>query len=150
MEEKSAPRRHSKKDQINILLGMLENWIKQGETPEQAIDHLTEKQYDLLAEDEKAGEYIDKLLLSPEQLTAISSIRRAPRPKGLNYKLSKSGEVKKPLFGLLTEFLQSIGAEITPREKENFRDVSFDWEGINYHIVLSIPNPKKQLTKQVN
>lgn len=131
-------KRLSKAELKSILLAKVDGWIKSGDTPEDAIGKLTERQYDFLIDQ---GVDFDALLLTPEQLANAQSIRRAGRscsPNGYNKKYPQS---KQDLYNGIVEFIKSQGAEIIPREKLNYRDLDFTIEGTAYRIVLS--NPRK-------
>lgn len=141
MEEKKAPRRQSKKDLANALLKKLDEWQKAGDTPEEAIEKLTIRQYDFLID---YGVNLDNLILTTEQQKAISAITKAPRtckPGGYDKKYPKS---KIELYTDLKQHIEGMGAIVTPREKENYRDLDFTLEGIAYKIVLSNPRAKKE------
>jgi hypothetical protein len=139
-DEKKAPRRQSKKDLANALLTKLDEWQKAGDTPEEAIERLTLRQYDFLID---YGINLDNLILTTAQQAAISEIKKAPRvvkPGGYSKKYPQS---KQDLYTALTDFITAQGAEIAPREKQNFRDLDFTLGGIAYKIVLSNPRTPK-------
>lgn len=138
MSETKAVRRPSKADRKAELLKRLDQWIKGGDTPEQAIEKLTPAQYDFLID---CDVNLDDLLLSPEQQKAAKSVMRATRtckPGGYN---KKYPQAKQDLYNALVEFVQAHGGVIQPREKANFRDLDFTIQGTAYRIVLS--NPRK-------
>lgn len=138
MNETKAVRRPSKADRKTELLKRLDQWIKGGDTPEQAIEKLTPAQYDFLID---CDVNLDDLLLSPEQQKAAKAVMKAPRtckPGGYN---KKYPQAKQDLYNALVEFVQEHGGEIQPREKANFRDLDFTIQGTAYRIVLS--NPRK-------
>jgi hypothetical protein len=134
-----APRRQSKKDLANALLLRLDQWQKEGDTPEEAIEKLTLKQYDFLID---YGVNLDNLILTTEQQKAVTAITSAGRPKGLTYN-KKYPQSKQDLFTAIETFIQSQGATIQPREKTNYRDLDFEISGIKYRIVLSNPRTPK-------
>jgi hypothetical protein len=135
----NAPRRQSKKDLANALLAKLQQWQDEGDTAEQAIERLTLKQYDFLID---YGVNLDNLILTPEQKKAVTAITSAGRPKGLVYN-KKYPQSKQDLFNTIRQCVIQNGATITEREKENFRDLDFTIDGIEYKIVLSNPRTKK-------
>lgn len=140
MEEKKIPRRQSKKDLANALLQKLDEWQKAGDTAEEAIEKLTLRQYDFLID---YGVNLDNLILTSDQQKAITAITKAPRickPGGYDKKYPKS---KIELYTALVEYIQSMGGVVKPKEKENYRDLDFTLEGIDYKIVLSNPRIKK-------
>lgn len=135
---RGAPRRPNKKELRDILLKKLDDWIKAGDTPEEAVGKLSVRQYDFLI-DQNVD--LDNLLLTTEQQSAIKQMRSAGRtvkPGGYN---KKYPEPKQNLFMGIVEHITAQGAEIIPKEKENFRDLDFILNGTHYKIVLS--NPRK-------
>ena len=131
-------KRLSKTELKSVLLAKVDAWIKSGNTPEDAIGKLTERQYDFLIDQ---GVDFDALLLTPEQLANTHSLIRAGRscsPNGYNKKYPQS---KQDLYNGIVEFVKTQGAEVIPREKLNYRDLDFIINGIAYRIVLS--NPRK-------
>jgi len=135
MEEKQA-RRSSNKDRKEQLLKRLSEWIDGGDTPEQAIEKLTLKQYDFLVEQ---GVDLDALLLTPEQLKNLHKAvprERRKSPEGYN---KKYPEEKQHLFQCIRTLFEGMGAEVIPREKENFRDLDFTYNGTHYRVVFSNP-----------
>lgn len=138
MEEKT-PRKSSKADHVNELLGRLENWINEGYTVDQALEKLTLKQYDFLI-DQNVN--LDNLILSPQQQAAVKAITKSGRPRGLQYKKVYPQD-KQDLYQNLVKFIEEQGGEIEPREKINYRDLDFKMGGIQYKIVLSNPRPPK-------
>lgn len=141
MENKSPakPQRRPSKDELQrILLAKLDEWIKGGDTPEEAVEKLSIRQYDFLI---NQGVDLDALLLTPKQLAAAHSVKKAGRtvkPGGYN---KKYPQPKQNLFMGIVAHIESIGGEIIPKEKENFRDLDFTLDGTHYKIVLS--NPRK-------
>lgn len=138
MEQKKVPRRQSKADLANALLKKLDDWMKAGDTAEEAVEKLSIRQYDFLVD---YGIDLDNLLLTPEQQKAVQEVKKATRtckPGGYN---KKYPQPKQNLFMGIVEHLQTLGAEIHPKEKENFRDLDFTLDGTHYKIVLS--NPRK-------
>lgn len=131
-------KRLSKEELKSVLLAKVDEWIKSGDTPENAIGKLTERQYDFLIDQ---GVNFDALLLTQEQLANAQTIKRVNRscsPNGYNKKYPQS---KRDLYNNIVEFIKSQGAEIIPREKLNYRDLDFILKGTAYKIVLS--NPRK-------
>lgn len=129
-------KRFSKTELKSVLLAKVDEWIKSGDTPEDAIGKLTERQYDFLIDQ---GVDFDTLLLTPQQLANARTIKRAGRscsPNGYNKKYPQS---KQDLYNGIVEYIKSQGAEIMPREKLNYRDLDFTIEGTAYRIVLSNP-----------
>ena len=128
----------SKTELKNVLLEKVNKWISDGNTPEQAIEKLTEKQYDFLID---MGIDFDNLLLTPEQRANARTLSRASRqtfPNGYNKKYPQS---KQDLYNSLVAFIESQNAKIIPREKPNYRDLDFTIGETAYRIVLS--NPRK-------
>ena len=133
-----VPRRQSKQDLCNALLRKLDEWMKAGDTPMEAVEKLSVRQYDFLVD---YGIDLDNLMLTPEQLEAVKEVKKATRtckPGGYN---KKYPQAKQDLYNSLVECVQSLGAEISPREKPNYRDLDFTIQGTAYRIVLS--NPRK-------
>lgn len=131
-----TPHRQSKAELCEILLKRVQDSIASGDTAEQAIGKLSERQYDFLIDQ---GIDFDKLLLTPEQLKTVQTVKRASRtvkPGGYNKKYPQS---KQDLYNGIAEYIKSQGATITPHEKCNFRDLDFTIEGTAYRIVLSNP-----------
>lgn len=138
MNEAKVVRRSSKADRKAELLKRLDQWMREGDTPEEAIEKLTPAQYDFLID---CDVDLDSLLLTPEQQKAAKAVMKAPRtckPGGYN---KKYPQAKQDLYNALVEFVQAHGGEIQPREKANFRDLDFTIQGTAYRIVLS--NPRK-------
>lgn len=139
MADEKAPRRASKVDREAILLANINKWIESGDTPEQALERLTMAQYDFLIE---RGIDFDNLILTPEQQANIKAVTRAPRtckPSGYDKKYPPD---KREFYEKLTEFVTSLGGEIIPREKQNYRDLDFTINGKHRRIVVSDPRPK--------
>ena len=133
-----VPRRQSKKDLADALLKKLDGWMKDGDTAEEAVERLSIRQYDFLVD---YGIDLDNLLLTPEQMEAVKEVKKATRtckPGGYN---KKYPQPKQNLFMGIVDHIKSIGGEIIPKEKENFRDLDFTLDGTHYKIVLS--NPRK-------
>lgn len=129
-------RKCTKAELKQILLDKVNKWINEGNTPEEAIEKLTLKQYDFLIDQ---GVDFDNLLLTPEQRKNVSLAKRAPRscsPNGYNKKYPES---KQALYNALVDFIKTQGAEVIPREKQNYRDLDFTIQGTVYKIVLSNP-----------
>lgn len=135
--EKAKPKRHLTKAELTkVLLDKVNRWIAQGDTPEEAIGKLTARQYDFLIDQDVN---FDNLILTPEQLAAVTELKRAPRtvkPGGYN---NKYPQAKQDLYNSIAQFLTEQGATIKPREKDNFRDLDFTLNGTIYRIVLSNP-----------
>lgn len=136
-DKTSQPRRKATKAElVKILTGKVEQWINEGIPPDEAIGRLSERQYDFLI-DQNVD--LDKYLLTPEQIKATHELRKAPRrcsPNGYNKKYPQS---KQDLYNGLVTYIQSQGATIQPREKQNFRDLDFTIGETHYKIVLSNP-----------
>ena len=140
MDEKKIPRRQSKQDLENALLKKLDEWIKSGDTPEQALEKLSMRQYDFLIERDVN---LDNLILTTEQRAAIRAITKASRtckPGGYD---KKYPQAKRELYQNMVEFITAQGAEVVPRDKQNYRDLDFTLNGTVYKIVLSNPRTKK-------
>lgn len=136
--QKQPPRPPSKKDRIDALLARVNGWLAEGNTIDEALEKLTPKQYDFLIDNDID---FDALQFTPEQLKAISQVKKAQRtvkPGGYNKVYPQS---KQDLYNGIVAYVQSQGAEIIPREKTNFRDLDFTIDGTRYKIVLS--NPRK-------
>lgn len=133
-------RRPSKKERIAILLNKLENWQKEGKTAEEAIEMLTEAQYDFLVDSDID---FDKMLLTESQLQAVQSVKKSARPSGLTYRKKYPAD-KMELFAKLEDFVKTQQGEIHAREKDNFRDLDFTIHGTHYRIVLSNPRKPKE------
>jgi hypothetical protein len=141
MEEKKIPRRQSKKDLANALLQRLDSWIKAGDSPEEALEKLTVRQYDFLID---YGVNLDNLILTTEQQQAIKAITKRPRRLSENGYNKKYPESKQELYNSLVEHVKAQGAMVHEREKQNFRDLDFTLNGTHYRIVLSQPRPPKE------
>lgn len=118
------------------LINLVNKWMNEGLSGEQAVERLTVKQYDFLID---KGVDLDNLILTPEQQKAVNEIKRSPRspsPEGYKKKYPQS---KKDLFDSIQNFLTENGAEIIERPKNNYRDLDFTLNGIKYKIVLSNP-----------
>lgn len=126
----------TKKELVDILIGKVNQYIANGDSPEDAIGKLTERQYDFLIDQ---GVDFDRLLLTPEQIQNAQTIRRAGRsksPNGYNKKYPKS---KQELYNGLVEYIRQHADTVTLPQKANFRDLDFTVNGIKYKIVLSNP-----------
>lgn len=136
MEEKQV-KRSSNKERKENLLKRLSDWIESGDTPEKAIERLTLKQYDFLIDQ---GVDLDALLLTPEQLKnlekGVQPRERRKSPNGYN---KKYPEEKQHLYRCIQILLEGMEAQIIPRDKPNYRDLDFIWNGKKYKIVLSEP-----------
>ncbi len=126
-----------KDDRANILLKQIADWMEKDRlSGEEAVEKLSIQQYDFLVD---YGVNLDNLLLTPEQLKAASEVKRvkrAPSPNGYNKKYPQE---KQDLYSSICKHLEGLGAEIIPREKQNFRDLDFTLNGTKYRIVLSNP-----------
>lgn len=140
IEERKPPRRQSKADLTKALLERLQKWQDEGDTPEEAVERLTLKQYDFLVDQ---GVNLDNLILTLEQQKAISAITKAPRSRKPGGYDKKYPPEKIALYTAFCELVTSLGAEIHPREKQNFRNLDFTLDGIRYEVVLSNPRTKK-------
>ena len=129
-------RRASKSELVGILLNKLNSWVEGGDTPEQAVERLTLRQYDFLIEQ---GVNLDNFILTPEQQQAAREVTRqaANRKRGAYNK--KYPQAKQDLYTGLVDYLTAQGAEIIPAERCNFRDLEFTLGGTKYKIVLSNP-----------
>lgn len=137
--KRPTPPRQSKKDLAENLVRICRKHIANGCTPDEAIEKLSPRQYDFLC-DYKDGEYLD--LIRPETAeekavrSAMAKADRKPREGGYN---KKYPEPKKNIFMGLVAHVQSLGAEVHPKTKENFRDLDFTLDGVHYRIVFSNP-----------
>ncbi len=122
-----------------MLLRTLDKWQREGDTPEEALERLSVKQYDILID---AGVNFDNLILTPEEQKAIQEITRAPRPNFPNGYAKRYPESKQALYGSLVEHLKEQGAVIQERPKQNYRDLDFTIGDTLYKIVLSNPRTK--------
>lgn len=139
MEEKKSPqRRLSHKEYTEKLLNYLDLWQREGDTPEEAIGKLSQKQYDFLIDQDVN---LDNLILSEKQQRAIKDITKVRRPKGLSYN-KKYPQNKQDLYSSIVAHLESQGAGEIITNK-NFRDLEFDISGVKFKIVLSNPRPPK-------
>ena len=136
---RKAPPRQSKEQLANILVNKCLEYIAQGHTADEAIEKLSARQYDFLC-DYKEGVYLDKIRPETAAEKAVRSdmanAGRKPREGGYN---KKYPEPKKALYTAIMEKVTELGAEIIPREKQNFRDLDFVLDGTHYRIVLSNP-----------
>lgn len=126
----------SKSEYKDKLLALLNTWIDSGDSPETAVGKLTQRQYDFLIDMDVD---LDALLLTPEQRKNISEIKRSHRscsPNGYNKKYPQN---KQDLYNGILNYIQSQGATIIPRDKQNYRDLDFTIDGTAYKIVLSNP-----------
>ena len=130
--------RQSKADLFNSLMRILNKFVEQGETREQAIGHLTDKQFDFLVD---YGFDTDSWTMTAEQLENVKEVRKQQRTRSL----SPNGynkiypQAKMDLFNAISQFLIESGATIQPKEKENYRDLDFMLNNVHYKIVLSNP-----------
>lgn len=133
----SEPRRRATKAELrDILLKKLDSWIESGDTPEQAIERLTLRQYDFLIEQ---GVDLDNFILTPEQQKAAGEIVKAKAGRKRGAYNKKYPQAKQDLYNGLVDYLAGQGAEIIPSERQNFRDLEFTLAGTKYKIVLSNP-----------
>lgn len=131
------PRRRATKAELrDILLNKLNSWVEQGDTPEQAIERLTLRQYDFLVEQ---GVDLDNFILTPEQQKAAGEILKTQAGRKRGQYNKKYPQAKQDLYNGLVEYLTVQGAEIIPLERQNFRDLEFILAGTKYKIVLSNP-----------
>lgn len=132
--KKFTPEEHKE-----FLIQKIKDAIASGITGNDALEVLTEREYDKLVDWDVN---IEELIYSADQLQDIKGERRsnAPRrafPNGYN---KKYPQYKQDLYNSLVEFLRdNIGAEIVPRDKQNFRDIEFVVEDRTYKLVLSMP-----------
>lgn len=138
MENKKPPRRQSKADLTKALLARLDQWMKEGDTPEEAVGKLSQRQYDFLIDQDID---LDNLLLTSEQLQAVKEVKKATRTVKAGGYNKKYPKAKQDLFQGIVDHLTAKGATIHPKEKENFRDLDFTLDDVHYKIVLS--NPRK-------
>lgn len=125
-----------KAEQKYLLLKKVNDWLEAGDSPETAIEKLTPRQYDFLIDQ---GVDFDALLLTPEQIANSKTVKRAGRscsPNGYNKKYPQE---KQDLYNGLVDYLKAQGANIVPREKQNYRDIDFSINNTAYRIVLSNP-----------
>jgi len=127
--------RNGKKERLQILLAQIEKWKGKGLSGELLLDKLTPDQFDFLVDMDVDT---DTFVLTAEQRANIAEVKRSPRPVGLRYN-KKYPKDKQELFGNLKAFLMEQGAEVLPKEKENYRDIDFTFQGVKYRIVLSLP-----------
>lgn len=139
MDEKKPPqRRLSRKEYTEKLLGYIDLWQGEGDTPDEAIGKLSQKQYDFLIDQDVN---LDNLILSEKQQQAIKEITKAHRPKGLSYN-KKYPQNKQDLYSSIVAHLETQGAKEIVTNK-NFRDLDFEISGVKFKIVLSNPRPPK-------
>lgn len=134
-----APRRQSKEDMAKSIVRIAQGYIAQGLSPDEAIEKLSVRQYDFLC-DYKEGAYLDQIRPETAEEKAVrSEMAKADRKARTGGYNKKYPEPKKNLFMSLVEHVQSLGAEVQPKDKENFRDLDFTLDGVHYKIVLSNP-----------
>jgi len=142
MENQKIPRKpQTKKERCAYLLNLLNKWVNEGLTTEQAIEKLTLKQYDFLID---CNVDLDNMLLTPQQMEYAKAVKKAERPKFENGYNKKYPESKQEIFNRLVDFLRSQADSVTLPEKVNYRDVDFEINGVKYHIVMSQPRTKKE------
>lgn len=137
-DNKPKPRAPSAKERVKRLLAQVSENMKNGDTAEEALEKLTPAQYDFLIDQDID---FDTLLLSPEQIKAISKVTRSPRPTGLVYN-KKYPRERQDLYKVLTKCIEDYGADEVQLNK-NFRDLDFKINGVKYKIVLSNPRTPK-------
>ncbi|MBP9987933.1 MAG: hypothetical protein KBT46_00390 [Ruminococcus sp.] len=129
-------KRPSKAELKEILIKKLNEWMGNGDTPEQAVEKLTIKQYDFLIDQ---GVDFDNLLLTPEQRANAKTLKRSARscsPNGYNKKYPQS---KQDLYNNILCYIKEQGATIIEPKKVNYRDLDFVLNNVTYKIVLSNP-----------
>lgn len=137
----SKQKRPSKKEWANSLLKKLQAALDSGKSGEEALETLTERQYDFLID---YGIDLDEIILSPEQRRNIGELMKkgAGRPTFPNGYNKKYPPAKRAFFNKLTNFIIEQGGEIRDRPKCNYRDIEFDLDGVFYRIVYSAPTKK--------
>lgn len=135
-------RKFSPEEHKEFLIQKIKDAVASGITGNDALEVLTEREYDKLVDWDVN---IEALIYSTDQLQDIKDERRKsvsrPRfPTGYN---KKYPQYKQDLYNSLIEFLQdNIGAEIIPKDKQNFRDIDFMLDDRLFRIVLSMPKKK--------
>ena len=82
------PRRRATKAELrDILLNKLNSWVEQGDTPEQAIERLTLRQYDFLIEQ---GVDLDNFILTAKSRRGHSQDPSRAQAWGIQQKVSPS------------------------------------------------------------
>lgn len=134
----SKAKQPSKKEWANTLLLKLHAELEKGQSPEQALETLTLRQYDFLID---YGIDLDEFVLTAEQRQNITALMKqgAGRPTFPNGYDKKYPKHKVEIYNSISDFLSAQGAEITARHKPNFRDIDFTLNGEKYKIVLSMP-----------
>ena len=135
MEEKQ-PRRTSNKDRKAAILAKLAEWQAAGCTPQEAAERLTPAQWDFMVDQ---GVDLDALVLTPEQLANRGKTAKRERRKSPEGYKKKYPEEKQHLYACFRVLVEGMGAEVIPREKENYRDLDFILNGKHYKVVLSEP-----------
>lgn len=140
MEEKKAPRRKMTTAEYKELLQKrVQAELEKGLAPDKAIETaLTPSQYDWLIDHDID---FDELLVGREKLDAAKKAERKERGRRLSpegYK-KKYPEDKQELYNGIVEYLKSVGAEIIPPEKMNYRNLDFMYKGAKRRIILSNP-----------
>lgn len=136
---RKTPPRQSKEDLANALVRIVQKHMADGLTVDEALEKLSMRQYDFLV-DYKDGVYLDKLKPETAEEKAVrQSMTRADRKTREGGYNKKYPETKQTIYKGLCEFVRSIGGEIQPKPKENFRDLDFTLEGVHYRIVFSNP-----------
>lgn len=136
---RKAPPRQSKEQLAKILVAKCKEYMAQGCTPDEALEKLSMRQYDFLC-DYKDGVYLDEIrpetAQEKEVRSSMANAGRQVRQGGYN---KKYPEPKKMLYLSILQHIQSLGGEVQPKAKENFRDLDFTLDGTHYRIVLSNP-----------
>lgn len=132
----TVTRKLSKKEYGDMLIAKVRQWISEGYTGEQAVSKLTDKQYDFLIDNDYD---IESFWLAPEKIAAAPHTEKRTRtlsPNGYNKKYPQD---KQDLYNGIVDYLKSIGCEVTPMAKCNYRDIEFTVKGTKHKIVLSNP-----------
>lgn len=130
--------RQSKADRFSAIMKVLNDYVAKGESKQQAIEHLTDNQFDFLVD---YGFDTDSWTMTESELKNVKEVRKAQRTRSL----SPNGynkiypQAKMDLFNAISQFLIESGATIQPKEKENYRDLDFMLNNVHYKIVLSNP-----------
>ena len=136
-DKTSQPQRKlTKAEFVKVLTDRVEKWIADGVPPDEAVGRLTDKQYDFLI-DQNVD--LDRYLMTPQQIANSLEIKRAPRSRSPNGYNKIYPQDKQNLYNGIVNYIQSQGATVQPREKQNYRDLDFTIDGKHYRIVLSNP-----------
>ncbi len=137
--QRKTPPRQSKEDLAKSLVRICQKHIESGLSPDEALEKLSVRQYDFLC-DYKDGAYLDMVRpMTAEEKAVQSAMTKADRKTREGGYNKKYPEPKKNIFAGLVEYVQSIGGVVRPKDKENFRDLDFDLDGVHYKIVFSNP-----------